>query len=84
MKAIEDTIKFLEEIVIECEPNTGCGRCDDARKLVDGLKGLLNPINNDLHIHGVSNSVCDHNFNTDGKLGYRCMKCGIHPADLAH
>lgn len=34
MKAIEETIKFLQEIVIECEPNTGCGRCDDARKLV--------------------------------------------------
>ncbi len=24
---------------------------------------------------------CRHVFNTDGKLGFRCIKCGIHPSD---
>lgn len=48
MNAIENAIKFLEEIVIECEPNTGCGRCDDARKVVEDLRGLSNSNNKPL------------------------------------
>ena len=28
--------------------------------------------------------VCDHNWDIEGKLGFRCIKCGMHPADQFH
>jgi hypothetical protein len=38
---IEKTIRFLNDFVIECKPNKGCGRCDDARKIVSELESEL-------------------------------------------
>jgi len=38
MKATEEVIEFLKRSVIECEPNKGCGRCDEARRHVVRLE----------------------------------------------
>jgi hypothetical protein len=34
----KDIIKFLEEQILECEPGTGCGRCDELRMHIETLK----------------------------------------------
>ena len=76
MNAIENAIKFLEEIVIECEPNTGCGRCDDARKVVEDLRGLSNSNNKPLVKADVSGSLLleqDNDFDLVGN----CPNCGV-------
>jgi len=38
MKAIRDVIKFLEDHVIGCDPEDGCGRCNEAREHIKNLK----------------------------------------------
>ena len=36
-KRIDDLITFLKEHILECEPNTGCGRCDELRNLITAI-----------------------------------------------
>lgn len=76
MNAIENAIKFLEEIVIECEPNTGCGRCDDARKVVEDLRGLSNSNNKPLVKADVSGSLLLEQDNDIDLVG-NCPNCGV-------
>ena len=76
MNAIENAIKFLEEIVIECEPNTGCGRCDDARKVVEDLRGLSNSNNKPLVKADVSGSLLLEQDNDIDVVG-NCPNCGV-------
>jgi hypothetical protein len=42
--SIEKCISFLERIIIECEPNQGCVKCDDTRKIVVYLKSQVTAI----------------------------------------
>jgi hypothetical protein len=38
---IQQVIVFLEDHIIECDLDTGCGRCNDARRHVNNLRFLL-------------------------------------------
>lgn len=42
MKTLKEIADFLEEGIIECEPNTGCGRCDEVRECVSSLRSYIN------------------------------------------
>jgi hypothetical protein len=40
MKTLNEVVKFLEDYVIECNPDDGCGRCNEARECVESLKAI--------------------------------------------
>lgn len=40
MKTLDEIADFLEQHLIDCEENTGCGRCDDVRECVKNLRTL--------------------------------------------
>jgi positive regulator of sigma E activity len=44
MKTLTEIADFIENHVIECEPNTGCGKCDEARECVKDLREIENKI----------------------------------------
>jgi hypothetical protein len=49
MKTLNEVVKFLEDYVIECNPDDGCGRCNEARECVESLKSIAErmPTNED-------------------------------------
>lgn len=63
MKTLEEVADFLEQHVIDCEENTGCGRCDDVRKCVQILRNSSTQ-KNELGVGVVSKSFCDYDGNT--------------------
>ena len=45
MKSLTEIADFIENHIIECEPNMGCGRCDEARECVKDLREMVNELN---------------------------------------
>jgi hypothetical protein len=37
---IIEVVQFLKDFILECEPDTGCGRCDDLRKHINTLESI--------------------------------------------
>lgn len=44
MKSLTEIADFIENHIVECEPNMGCGRCDEARECVKDLREIENKI----------------------------------------
>jgi hypothetical protein len=51
MKTLEQIADFLEQNIIECKQDTGCGRCDEVRECVESIRALEYKTNNE-------NTVC--------------------------
>jgi len=45
MKSLTEIADFIENHIVECNPNTGCARCDEARECVKDLRGMVNELN---------------------------------------
>ena len=72
---IHGVITFMENHVIECRLNAGCGRCDEARQHVAALKEVLKDVDAEVErriaerrehknpcVSNAKCTVCDHEF----------------------
>jgi hypothetical protein len=47
MKTLSEIATFLEEHIIECGPDDGCGRCNEARECLASIKEIEQRIPSD-------------------------------------
>ena len=70
---IENAIKFIEDFVIECPLTAGCGRCDEARRHVAALKGVIKTLDTEV------DRVIEERIKSE-----KCFSCGSKKIELIH
>ena len=74
---LKETIAFLRDHILECEPNSCCGRCDDLRKHIAILEEADKKLNGNIRESGISICECGtpHDFSLVIDGSNFCSNC---------